>query len=115
VSAFLHDWAEGGVAEMISDFGITADDLAGAEILVASYTYEDYSGAAFVLFRRDGKLYEVNGSHCSCYGLSENSYSGSTATQWQPEETTAKSLAHRTAHDRDFPSDVADKIREVLS
>lgn len=38
-------------------------------ILFASYVYEDYSGDAVVLFERDGKLYEVYGSHCSCYGL----------------------------------------------
>ncbi len=37
-------------------------------------------------FRRDGRLYEVNGSHCSCYGL-EN--------QWDPESTTVEALRHR--------------------
>jgi hypothetical protein len=69
-----------------ADFDIDVAILAGAEILVHYYSYEDYSGEAFVLFRRDGKLYEVNGSHCSCCGLEG---------QWGPEETDVKSLLHR--------------------
>jgi len=56
------------------------------DILLASYGYENYSGDAFVLFKRDGKLYEVNGGHCSCYGLEG---------LWEPEETTVEALRHR--------------------
>lgn len=55
-------------------------------MLFASYEYADYAGDAFVLFRKDGKLYEVNGGHCSCYGLEG---------QWEPEETTIEALEHR--------------------
>lgn len=55
-------------------------------ILFASYGYENYSGDAFVLFERDGKLFEVNGGHCSCYGLEG---------QWTPEEVTLPELKHR--------------------
>jgi hypothetical protein len=40
----------------------------GINILFASYGCANYSGDAWVLFEQDGKLYEVNGSHCSCYG-----------------------------------------------
>ena len=58
----------------------------GIEVLLASYTYENYSGDAYVLFRKDGKLYEVNGGHCSCYGLEG---------QWEPEEVTIESIKHR--------------------
>lgn len=58
----------------------------GIEVLLASYSYENYGGDAFVLFRKDGKLYEVNGGHCSCYELEG---------QWSPEETTVEALAHR--------------------
>ena len=61
-------------------------EFKGVEILLASYPTEEYEGSAFVLFRRDGQLYEVNGSHCSCYGL-EN--------QWDPELTTVEALRHR--------------------
>lgn len=41
------------------------------EILYAHYDYEDYSGAAFVLCKQNGILYDVYGSHCSCYGLED--------------------------------------------
>jgi hypothetical protein len=61
-------------------------EFKGAEILLASYGTPSYEGYAFVLFRRDGKLYEVNGSHCSCYQLEG---------QWEPEETTVDALRHR--------------------
>ena len=56
------------------------------KILLASYDNEDYEGAAYVLFERGGKLWEVNGSHCSCYGLEG---------QWDPEETSWEFLANR--------------------
>jgi hypothetical protein len=55
-------------------------------ILFASYGTDNYSGDAFVLFEQNGKIFEANGSHCSCYGLEG---------QWSPEETTLEALAHR--------------------
>lgn len=55
-------------------------------ILFASYGYENYSGDAWVLFERDGELFEVNGSHCSCYGLEG---------QWDPEIVTLPVLEQR--------------------
>lgn len=81
---FLNDWEN--IDEMKNDFEISDVELAGVRILLASYTCENYDGSAFVLFERDGKLYEVNGNHCSCYGLEG---------QWEPEETTVESLRHR--------------------
>lgn len=81
--SYLHDWAESGRDGVRDCFEISEADLAGAEILLADYTYEDNSGDAFVLFRRDGKLYEVHGAHCSCFGLEG---------QWEPEETTVEAL-----------------------
>lgn len=56
------------------------------EILFAAYGSGGYDGDAFVLYREGGRLYEVNGSHCSCYGLED---------QWEPEETTVESLKSR--------------------
>ena len=85
-SVYLHDWSEDGEAGMLADFQITADALSGATVLVASYTYEDYSGSAYVLFERDGKLFEVHGGHCSCYGLEG---------QWEPEEADRDAILHR--------------------
>ena len=55
-------------------------------ILFASYGVDNYSGDAWVLFEEDGKLYEVNGSHCSCYGLEG---------QWVIEEVVLKELENR--------------------
>ncbi len=86
MGVYLNDWEEDGEPQMLSDFNVDASVLAGATVLVASYTYDDYSGSAYVLFERDGKLYEVHGSHCSCYGLEG---------QWEPEETFEDAIRHR--------------------
>ena len=53
--------------------------MAYADILVAYYGDESYEGYAYVLFMKNGKLYEVCGGHCSCHGLEG---------QWDPEETS---------------------------
>lgn len=74
------------VEDIIEQFHISPDALKGATILFASYLYEYYDGSAFVLFEWDGKLYEVNGSHCSCYGLEG---------QWEPEETSVAAVRMR--------------------
>lgn len=76
----------GNVDDLITNFDIKPEDLAGVEILYAEYIPGDYCGDAFVLFRKDDKLYEVNGSHCSCYGLEG---------QWEPTFTTVKALQMR--------------------
>ena len=65
---------------------VALDKYKNVNILFASYNYENYSGEAWVLFEQNGKLYEVNGSHCSCYGLEG---------QWEPEETTLEVLEYR--------------------
>ena len=62
-----------------------SSDVLDSEVLFATYTYEGYSGAAFLIYKRDGKLFEVHDAHCSCYGL-EN---------WEPEETSWAALAMR--------------------
>lgn len=56
------------------------------EFIYAEYQRADYEGDSFAVFIKDGKLYEVNGSHCSCNGL-ENC--------WQPEETSVIALLSR--------------------
>lgn len=90
---FLNDWQ--CIDDMKRDFNISDDDLVDCEILLASYVNENYEGAAFVLFVKDGKLFEVNGSHCSCYGLKEQNYCGDDETQWQPEETSKAAIIKR--------------------
>ena len=61
-------------------------EMEDCNILFAWYGHGSYDGSAFVLFERGGELYEVNGGHCSCYGLED---------QWQPELTSVEALKHR--------------------
>ena len=68
------------------EFQLAENSLNDVNILLAWYGGDGYDGSAFVLFERNGKLYEVNGGHCSCYGLEE---------QWDPEETFVPALMHR--------------------
>lgn len=58
------------------------------QFVYAGYEQESYEGYAFVLFFKDGKLYEVNGNHCSCNDLGD---------QWEPEETTRTALEARSS------------------
>lgn len=73
-------------ADILSQYSAPDDALSGAEVLLAWYGYGSYCGDSLVLFRKDGKLFEVHGSHCSCMGLEG---------QWEPEETTWTALAMR--------------------
>jgi hypothetical protein len=71
---------------LMSNFEIDESVLEGCRILFAAYENESYEGYAMVIFSKDGKLYEVNGSHCSCNGLEG---------QWSPEETCLEALKKR--------------------
>lgn len=84
MNKFLGNWEN--KEDVIRDFEVDASVLKGARIIMAWYGNDYYEGSAFVLFRRNKKLYEVNGSHCSCYGLEG---------QWDPEETSVQALKHR--------------------
>ena len=92
---YFNDWDAGGEEAMLRDFGIDKSAIEGCKVLIASYTYENYEGSAYVLFEKDGKLFEVHGGHCSCYGLSQQSYYGDGGTQWEPEEVDVAALRHR--------------------
>lgn len=70
-------------SDVEKEFGASLD---GCNVLFAAYDTPSYEGYAWVLFRKDRKLYEVNGSHCSCYGLEG---------QWDPEEVSKEALKHR--------------------
>ena len=115
MAIYMHDWAKAGEEQMLSDFGIDKSALDGVEIIVASYTYEDYTGDAYVLFRKAGQLYEVHAGHCSCYGLSESNYTGKSETQWQPEEADRTAILHRIIHGSwGFEEGVANAVRAAL-
>ena len=91
----------GGLTDMLSDFtehyGLSEEDIKNiwdmapdkAHVIFAIYSIGNYEGEAFVLFIRDHKLYEVNGGHCSCFGLEG---------QWTPEATTLEAIEHRLVH-----------------
>lgn len=55
-------------------------------ILFASYGHANYEGRAWVLFEQNGELFEINASHCSCYGLEG---------QWSPEKVVLQELYNR--------------------
>lgn len=76
--------------DVIQQYEAPEDALDGAEVLLAWYGDGSYCGSSFVLFRKGGKLYEVNGDHCSCYGLEG---------QWDPEETFVAALREREFYD----------------
>lgn len=87
---FLCDWKN--IDNLISDFQIESKELEGVNILLAYYNYEFCEGNAYVLFEKDGKLYECHGGHCSCYGLEG---------QWEPEEVDLNYLEYRMNHKDD--------------
>lgn len=62
--------------------------LHGAEILVAYESVGSWGcdSASFFLARNDGKLYENNASHCSCFGFEG---------QWEPEEAVLEAMEKR--------------------
>lgn len=79
---YLHDWSN--KQDLVKDFRTEA--INGYNILFASYSCANYSGDAFVLMEKDRALYEVNGNHCSCFGLEE---------QFEPERATLIDLRFR--------------------
>lgn len=81
---YLDSWDN--VEGMLNDFSVDKEVLEGYNVIVAAYDTGDYSGDAFVLLEKDGKYYEVNGSHCSCYGLEG---------QWELEESAELALKRR--------------------
>lgn len=76
---YLGNWQKREDIE--NDFCIKLED--DVNIIIAAYDTPDYSGEAYVLYEQKDKLYEVFGSHCSCFGLE---------TQWEPTETTIQAI-----------------------
>jgi hypothetical protein len=64
-----------------------------SKVYLAWYGYGSYSGSSWVIYEHKGKLYEVNGGHCSCYGLEG---------QWDPEETDWRAIAMRDYNDYEY-------------
>lgn len=98
---FFGDWSS--VEDMKRDFwpGYSRNDtyrneLDGVEIIAASYNTGNYEGDCKVLYRQDGKLYEIDFSHCSCYGL-EGAWCHSVETT--PETLAMQILSKYSSHD----------------
>ena len=87
----------------ISKFAVAADFPRDKDILYASYEHGGYEGWAFVLFQRGGKLFEVHGSHCSCFGLEG---------QWKPEETSWAAIAMREPDQFGAPREVITEAKK---
>lgn len=69
-------------ADVCKEFQINGVD---GVIVFAAYDIDGYEGSAEVIFVKEGHLYQVSGSHCSCYGLED---------QWKPEEMPIEALRH---------------------
>ena len=87
-----------------SAYEVTLDE--NIVILLAHYEYENYEGYSYVLFydKSNGGLYEVTGSHCSCYGLEG---------QWSPEETSIEILRAELDRGR-FSNEIRENIEKIL-
>lgn len=83
--------------DVAQQFSIELSLIEDCNILFAAYDNESYEGNALVIFSKDGKLYEVHGSHCSCYGLED---------QWTPEETSIEALKMREYRYGDIQQDL---------
>lgn len=92
-------------SDIIEQYAAPNDALEGAKVLLAWYGYGEYCGDSLVIFEKDSKLFEVNGSHCSCNGLEG---------QWQPDETSWKALAMRELSDHYGGGKEADEILKEL-
>lgn len=89
---YLNNWSNATKDEILDEFEYIGD-RSKINILFASYTYESYEGEAFLIVEKDNMLYEVNASHCSCYGL-EN--------QFDLEETSIQAIEHRLQNSTRF-------------
>ena len=93
--------------DVFSHFEVKTEDREGIEILLATYGDFGYDGYAYVLFKKDGVLYDVEGSHCSCHGLEG---------QWEPTETNYLVLKNRVENGSyDEDKDMDKKVKEIIS
>lgn len=91
--------------DVIASYEAPKDALDGATVYLAWYGYGSYCGSSLVVFEKDGQLFEVNGSQCSCMGLEG---------QWKPEKTTWAALAMRNFDDGCDGAGEANKILAEL-
>ena len=81
---YLNDWENKDEEYIFDDFEVEKEER-DVNILFATYNYESWTGDAFLIVEKDGKLFEVHAWHCSCYGLEE---------QFTLEETNVEAIEH---------------------
>lgn len=92
---------------LMDAFDIEDKDLEGYEILLAYALEESCSGSCYVLLlRHDGELFEIEGSHCSCYGFED---------RWDPHITTIGALERRVENDHRHDSEEREALRRVVA
>ena len=89
MTRYFNEWER--VEDLRKDFEIAESDVQDAEVLWAYYDAEGYEGSARVILQREGRVYEVRGSHCSYMGLEG---------QWEPEEVSWEQLALRPVEEQ---------------
>lgn len=94
---------------------VTGEDNGYTEILTLlndSYVYlawydcGGWSGEAWVIYKHKGKLYEVNASHCSCFGLED---------QWGPQETSWEAIKIRKLYYQCGDKDVRQYVEKLCN
>jgi hypothetical protein len=104
MSSYFGSWTK--KEDVIDAFDVNyyeKKEIDNADIIVAVYSEGSYDGSAFILFRKDGHLFEVNDSHCSCNGLNN----------WQPEVTTKEALLLRS-NDYGIWADYGDELKPII-
>jgi hypothetical protein len=59
--------------ELCDLYAMSLAELEPYDVLFSYYDVDGYSGSSFELLRRrsDGRLFENEGGHCSCFGLED--------------------------------------------
>lgn len=92
--------------DVISSYGISAEEVEGIQMIYADYNRADYDGDSIVIFIKNNILYEVNGGHCSCHGLEDC---------WKPEETSVPALLARNSLSNEAREHLKNVFKNFLS
>lgn len=111
MTIWLNDWKDYSIERIENVFGLRRGELSAINLLLASYSQEDDSSYAFLLYELNGRLYEINASHDS-----EVDFKG----QWQPEETVLEALHFRLTRghlgSKEASSNIfADELKAILN
>jgi hypothetical protein len=75
--------------DVCEHYEINREDLNKYNVVYCYYLYENWTGNSELLLEKDGKLFVVSASHCSCYGLER---------QFEPEEISVKEIEETKIH-----------------